>query len=221
MLEPIKVINPYAEFLKIPKEVFKPRRTNAHYIAFIEAITFYKQHQREHKTDNYTGEVYIETTLEDIAEANRLMKYILLRKSDELSGACRAYFEKLKQYLKANDQQSFNNKEIRTVFRISMSRQKKYMLELQQFDYVRKAEGDKKKGFSYAVASYQEYEQLQAHINTVLDQILVDIRGKLNTSSVIEEVQKSESSSRAKRTTLSPVKTEKMSKNKEVLEKIK
>jgi hypothetical protein len=40
MLQPITVRNPYAEQLIIPKEVFKPRRTNAHYIAFIEAITF-------------------------------------------------------------------------------------------------------------------------------------------------------------------------------------
>lgn len=45
LLEPIKVVNPYAELLKIPKEVFKPRRTNNHYLQFIEAITFYHQHQ--------------------------------------------------------------------------------------------------------------------------------------------------------------------------------
>lgn len=69
--------------------MFKPRRTNAHYLAFVEVVTFYHQYQREKKHDPDTGEEYIETTLEDIAEANKLMKEILLRKSDELNGATR------------------------------------------------------------------------------------------------------------------------------------
>ena len=57
--------------LQIPKEVFKPRRTNAHYLAFIEAVTFYHQYQREKCHDTETGEEFIETTLEDIKEANK------------------------------------------------------------------------------------------------------------------------------------------------------
>lgn len=81
ILQPISVRNPYAEQLVIPKEVFKPRRTNAHYLAFIEAITFYKQYQRQQQVDKETGEIFIETTLEDIAEANELMKNILLKKA--------------------------------------------------------------------------------------------------------------------------------------------
>jgi hypothetical protein len=65
VLHPVSVRNPYAEELKIPKEVFKQRRSNAHYLAFIEVISFYKQYQREQKVDETTGEIYIETTLED------------------------------------------------------------------------------------------------------------------------------------------------------------
>jgi hypothetical protein len=95
VLQPIKVINPYAEYLELPQSVFKPRRTNAHYLQFIEAITFYKQAQRERKYDEQTGEEYIETTIEDIEEANQLIKEVLLRKSDILNGACRNFFEML------------------------------------------------------------------------------------------------------------------------------
>ena len=40
LLQPIAIRNPYAELLQIPNEVFKPRRTNAHYLQFIEAVTF-------------------------------------------------------------------------------------------------------------------------------------------------------------------------------------
>ncbi len=46
ILAQVKVVNPYAEQLKIPLEVFKPRRSNAHYLAFIEVVTFYHQYQR-------------------------------------------------------------------------------------------------------------------------------------------------------------------------------
>ncbi|MEO7046046.1 MAG: hypothetical protein ABI091_12120, partial [Ferruginibacter sp.] len=172
LLQPISVVNPYAEQLIIPKEVFKPRRSNAHYIAFIEAITFYKQYQREHKVDKDTGEIYIETTLEDIAEANELMKNILLKKSDELGYATRKYFEQLKNYMQESGQKTFVNSSIRKVFREHPSKQKRFMIELQQYGFIRKIDGDKKKGFIYEVVSQEEYSRLQHTINTALDDVL-------------------------------------------------
>jgi hypothetical protein len=51
VLQPVHVRNPYAEQLQLPADVFKPRRTNAHYLAFIEAITFYHQFQRTERID--------------------------------------------------------------------------------------------------------------------------------------------------------------------------
>jgi hypothetical protein len=99
LLQDIKIINPFAEQLKIPNEVFKPLRTNDHYLQFIEAVTFIHQHQRPIKKDA-NGNKYIETTLEDIKAANYLLKEVLLNKSDELNGACRSFFERLKNHLK-------------------------------------------------------------------------------------------------------------------------
>jgi hypothetical protein len=40
LFRPIKVVNPFATKLHIPETVFKTLRTNAHYLQFIEAITF-------------------------------------------------------------------------------------------------------------------------------------------------------------------------------------
>ena len=37
ILRPIKIVNPFAEALVLPKAVFKPRRTNEHYLQFIES----------------------------------------------------------------------------------------------------------------------------------------------------------------------------------------
>ncbi len=172
ILQPVSVKNPFAQLLKLPEGVFKPRRTNAHYLQFIEAVTFYHQYQREEKSDADTGEIFIETSVEDIEEANKLMKEILLRKSDELSGACRSYFEQLKSWLKQNAIEKFTNKEIRFALRINHNTQKMFMSSLQQYGYIQKLEGDRKKGFHYEVCSYEEYAQLEKHIATIMDEIL-------------------------------------------------
>lgn len=176
LLQPVQVRNLYAEDLKIPHEVFKPRRTNAHYLQFIEAVTFYHQYQREKHTDKATGEIYINTTSEDIAEANKLMKEVLLRKADELSGACRNYFENLKSLLQQQKQSTFTNKEIRKHLRLPGTTVRRYHNELLQCGYIRLQENKKQQGYRYEIVSYEEYTQLQSRIGTVLDQILQTIR---------------------------------------------
>ena len=172
MLHPVQIRNPFAEFLKIPDEVFKPRRTNAHYLAFVELITYYHQFQREKKYDTETGEEYIEVTLEDIAEANKLMKEILLRKSDELNGATRGYFESLKEYLIEKKQSDYTNREIRQHLRIKGTTLRRYHNELLSCGLIKVKAGKKNVGYQYEVVSYEEYEALHRHINGMLDEIL-------------------------------------------------
>lgn len=171
ILKPVTVRNPYAELLKIPKEVFKQRRTNAHYLAFIEVITFYKQYQRELQTDQLTGEYYIETTIDDIRQANELMKGILLRKSDELSGATRHYFEQLKRHLESSGERTFTNSSIRNMLRVPLSTVKRHHAALLQVGYIRQVENRYTKAYHYEVLSYEEYQQLQQRIVTVLDEV--------------------------------------------------
>jgi hypothetical protein len=184
VLQPVQIRNPYAEQLKIPNEVFKPRRTNAHYLAFIEAVTFYHQYQRERKIDRnpdgsgQAGEEYIETTLEDIAAANQLMKEVLLRKSDPLTGACRNYFEWLKTWMKKEKKTSFTNKEVRQAIRIHPSNQKRYMLQLQDYDYVDKIKGEKGQVHHYQITTTEDYERLKGGIESILDEILQNLGNK-------------------------------------------
>lgn len=176
ILQPVSVRNPYAEHLKLPEEVFKPRRTNTHYLAFIEAITFYHQYQREHNADEQSGEIYIETTLTDIEEANKLIKEILLRKSDELNTACRRYFEYLKAFLKTETKTAFTAKEVRQALKTKHGNQKRYMLQLLQNNYIKKSSDNKLKGYYYEVVSYEEYDTLKNSISTVLDDILQQLK---------------------------------------------
>lgn len=177
ILKPIKVRNPYAEYLVIPDHVFKPLRTNSHYLAFIETITFYHQYQREVKQDPTTNESYIETTLEDIQWANRLLKDVLLAKADELPRAVRDFLERLKNWLRNNKQEVFYAKEIREEFRITSSSCNRYILELLRNNYIKITGGNKyRKGFEYQVVKLDEYKELEQNIKTALDECLDTIR---------------------------------------------
>ncbi|NRA93846.1 MAG: hypothetical protein HRU26_14425 [Psychroserpens sp.] len=169
LLSSVAIRNPFAEHLQLPKSVFKPRRTNAHYLQFIEAVTFYKQYQRERKYDETTGEEYIETTIEDIEEANNLLQEVLLRKSDMISGACRNYLETLKSYLKSNKQTTFTNAEIRRNLRIKGTTLRRYHTQLIADNYIKKTTNNKYKGYIYEIVSYEEYTELQEQINNALN----------------------------------------------------
>lgn len=175
VLQSLSIRNPYAELLQIPSEVFKPRRTNAHYLAFIEAVTFYHQYQREKQHDQDTGEEYIETTLEDIREANELLKDVLIRKSDLLTGACRNYFESLKTHLKIEAKLTFSNREIRQVLRTKSTTLKRYHQQLLEAGLIRVKAGKRYRGYEYEIVNQQEYNQLKEGISGILDQVVMTL----------------------------------------------
>ncbi len=175
ILKPIKVINPYAEYLELPQSVFKPRRTNSHYLQFIEAITFYKQYQRERKYDEQTDEEYIETEIEDIQEANELITEVLLRKSDTITGACRNHLESLKNYLKVNNQTTFTNAEIRKRLRIKESTLRNYHKQLLAEDYIRRIKKAKTKSYCFEIIDIDEYANLKEQINNALNNCITQI----------------------------------------------
>ncbi|MFW6224060.1 MAG: CHC2 zinc finger domain-containing protein [Bacteroidota bacterium] len=179
VLKPIKVRNPYAQLLKLPQYVFKPLRTNAHYLAVIETITFYHQWQRQIKTCPDSGEKYIETTLEDIEWANRLLKEVLLAKSDELSGECRSFFERLKEWVKKQGKPSFYASQVREAFRMNPSNLKYYLVQLSRYGLVKTLGGNRyKNGYEYEITNYKDYEQLSQGIGNVLDDVLETIKNK-------------------------------------------
>ncbi len=180
VLKPLKVRNPYAELLKLPEYIFKPLRTNAHYLATIETITFYHQYQREIRTDANTGERYIETTLEDIKWANILLKDVLLAKADELPRAVREFFESLKRWVKKEQKENFYTKEVRERLRMYPMKVNRYMHELESRGFIRKTGGNKKTGFEYEIYRWDDYEKLKAGTD-VLNDILEEIRSKTNS----------------------------------------
>ena len=177
LLKSIKVVNPYAEYIRIPAEVFKPRRSNAHVIQFIEVVTYYSQYQREVKVDPETGEKYIETTIEDVEFAFKLLEPILLNKSDELGNGCRSFFELLKNKLKEEGRKTFYKREVREWQRINPNTLKYYMYELLKYGRIHQVGGNRYNGgYEYEVLSMEDYSELAGKIHACLEGILSKIR---------------------------------------------
>ncbi|MCP4482584.1 MAG: hypothetical protein GY817_07435, partial [bacterium] len=184
VLKSIKVINPYANQLKIPETDFKPLRTNAHYLNFIEVITFYKQYQRKIKI-NENGEKYIETTLEDIKEANELLKEVLLAKSDELTKASRNFLEMIKHYLKTKDKISFYSKELRQEYRIKPTTLKRYLRDLNSYGYIKIVSGNSAKGYEYELSEPGDYDKLEDRVMNSLEKGILNITKEWATGSLV------------------------------------
>ena len=178
VLEPIRVINPFAPLIDLPKEIFKPRRTLPLLLSFIEAITFYYQYQREQKVQENTGEILIETHPADIEWAFRLLRDVLFRKSDELSGAAREFYEWLKQWAvnKANKKTGFYGSDVRKENRIHPRTLSRYLQELTDYGLLEIAGGNRHKtGYSYKVTTNKDYQALQQSIDEQIKKVMENV----------------------------------------------
>ncbi|MFX2597865.1 hypothetical protein, partial [Enterobacter roggenkampii] len=111
-LKQYEVINPYATKLQLPEKVHKIRRLNEMYQAVIKQVTFLNQYQRE------TRNGQLVTQIEDIEQATEVLFESIVLKVDELDGSLRQFFERLKKYVKSENQE-FILREIRQEFNIS------------------------------------------------------------------------------------------------------
>jgi DNA-binding transcriptional regulator YhcF (GntR family) len=158
------------------------------------------------------------------------MKEILLRKADELSGACRNYFETLKTYLKENNLTTFTNRSAGTAFRIAHTTVKRYNYDLHNAGFIKINTDKKVKTFTYQITTTEEYEQLKNKINNALDEVLSKIKAielndkkppiRLNQPTIQNEPIKA---SNTKPTKAQPSKTikEDMPPKKEISERLK
>jgi DNA primase catalytic core len=188
VLKPVQIINPFAKYIQLPEQVFKPRRTMTLLLGFIEAITFYHQYQREMKKDP-TGQLYIETMPGDIAAAFTLLKDVLFSKSDELTRVTREFFEQLKVMQQERGAESFSARSIRERLRINPGNMKRYLAELVRYGYI-KAHGNRyrKGSYEYVIVNIAEYEALKSsieqHLQTILEAIKNHTPEKVSSSVV-------------------------------------
>lgn len=155
LLRPLHVVNPYAEQLSFPAESLRARRDHKKYLGLIKAIAFIHQYQREIKTigNNGTTVQYIEATIEDIAQANKLAGEILGRTLDELSPPSRLLLKMIREMVEARGkgqkQYCFTRKDIRDWSQWSDFQIKTHIRQLEDLEYIYSATGKKGKEYIY------------------------------------------------------------------------
>ena len=181
VLVPVTVVNPYAKYIELPQQVFKPRRTMTLLLAFIEGVTFYHQYQRPLKRDSQ-GHPYVETTTGDIEAAFSLLKDVLFSKSDELTKASRNFLEGLKVLLQQQGKTSFHARDIRQQLRLAPTTLKRYLVELERYGYLKVSRPSRQAKYEYSIADHGEYDQLRSAIDHHLQEVLDKIKSRSRPS---------------------------------------
>jgi len=121
LLEPVAVVNPFAEQLTFADSSTRTRRDHAKYLSLIRAVTFLHQHQRTRSTVIVDGVevVYVEAAAADVAVANRVAHDVLGRSLDELPPQTRRLLDDLHAYVGVQagegdrDQVRFTRRQVR------------------------------------------------------------------------------------------------------------
>lgn len=164
MLRPLKVVNPYANYLRYPANTITARRDHKKYLGLISAITFLCQFQREKKQIEIgsTTVDYIEVHLDDIEAANRLAHVVLGQTMDELSGPSRTLLISIYNMVKNIAEQhnmplcnvGFTRRIIREHIGWSDWQVRSHIKQLEDMEYLATRHGSKGKEYRY-VLNYQ------------------------------------------------------------------
>ena len=100
LLEPLAVVNPFADRLTFADGRTRTRRDHGKYLGLIAAVTLLHQHQRVRKTATINGRTvsYVETTIGDIEVAHRLAHAVLGQSLDELAPQTRRLLTAVHHY---------------------------------------------------------------------------------------------------------------------------
>ena len=143
LLEPVDVVNPWADQLTFTADRTRTRRDHEKYLTLIDAIALLHQHQRTADRDD-DGKAFIRVTLDDIALANKLAPELLGRSLDELPPQTRRLLGHVKDLVRSirktrDVEQSlalFSRRELRTASGWSYSQVKRHLDRLQEMEYV-------------------------------------------------------------------------------------
>lgn len=173
------VHNPFASEIQLPPKAKMLRRLNQQFQDFICQITFINQYQREENKNEA-----IITTKEDVKQAIELFFDSIWLKIDELDGALRTFYERLKAHLLQRDKKvkatsgSFTQREIRQALGLSQSHCNRHFKNLQALEYIQLTKSRTIKGIQYKVNYWDDYEKVSESIKASLIKQLDSINPK-------------------------------------------
>ena len=159
LLEPLAVVNPYADKLTFLDDRTRTRRDHEKYLTLIDTIALLHQHQRARRSVEHGGKTlhYIEATLDDIALANELAHEVLGRTLDELPPQTRRLLGLVIGLVEAQCQAQqmsralvrFTRRELREVTKWGDTQLKIHLARLVELEYLLLHRGGRGLTFEY------------------------------------------------------------------------
>ena len=159
LLEPLAVVNPYADRLTFLDDRTRTRRDHEKYLTLIDVIALLHQHQRVVRTAHHGGRAirYVEATLDDIALANTLAHEVLGRTLDELPPQTRRLLglvielvdEECTKHNLCRAQHRFSRRELRERTKWSDTQLKIHLSRLVELEYLLLYRGGRGLSFEY------------------------------------------------------------------------
>jgi len=174
LLKPYTVINPFAPYLQLPEKVQQIRRLNEMYQAVIKQVTILNQYQRKTTQD---GKLIAE--IEDVEQATEILFESIILKVDELDGALRAFYEKLKKTFKDKE---FSRFEAMATTGFRKTQLQFYLNELLRLEYL-KQKGFANKGYKYQVNHNDNQQAVRQEIKSHFEKQIEALKEPANYDS--------------------------------------
>jgi len=178
LLEPLAVVNPYADRLTFLDDRTRTRRDHEKYLTLIDAIALLHQYQRVRRSMEHGGKTirYIEATLDDIARANTLAHEVLGRTLDELPPQTRRLLglvvtmvdEHCAAHQLRRAQHRFSRRDVREATRWGDTQLKIHLARLVELEYLLVHRGGRGQSFEYELL-YDGGEREARHVSGLLD----------------------------------------------------
>jgi hypothetical protein len=162
LLQPLAVVNPYAESLTFASDRVRLRRDHQKYLALIDAIALLHQYQRKRGTLDVHGTMieYVEVLPSDIALANTLAHAVLGRSLDELPPQTRRVLIALDAWVSEQagregiprESVRFTRREVRAHLGLSDTQLRVHLERLVTLEYVRMHSGQNGSLYTYSLA---------------------------------------------------------------------
>jgi DNA primase catalytic core len=168
LLQPLEVVNPFANKIDLPSEAQKIRRLNDLFQSYVKQMTLLNQYQRK---KDVQGRLI--TDKEDVKTAIEIMFDSIILKVDELDGSLRDFYEKLKKYVLAKGKEyEFEQREIRQSFRMSKTQMHRNINSLLELEYIAKTYVSARNTFHYKISYWDNMEALRNRIKQDLNKQL-------------------------------------------------
>jgi len=179
LLQPLAVVNPYADQLSFRDDQTRSRRDHVKYLTLIRAIALLHQYQRDVRTTPYQGKQlhYIEVIPSDIELANELAQEVFSRTVDELLPQTRKLLTLLHGWVREECEREgivqtdfhFTRRQVREALGWGDTQLKVHLARLSEMEFLVPHKGRQGQTFTYELLYQGEDAEGRARLLGLID----------------------------------------------------